>query len=150
MDMIVCFLGKLKLFPLFAIMASALIAGAGVGIVKADELQGIEISKRDCARIVAHKPMADVEYKPGVDASGDPVVPADLPGSAIIEAPNTIVIPITIDVADLFTLPAGVAGETEIGKIEYDIMSDKLEFNGQPLTDPQMAAISAACANLKK
>ncbi|WP_193170544.1 hypothetical protein [Nisaea nitritireducens] len=145
-----CFYTKLKLSAPFLIVGSLFLASVGIGNARADEPKGIEISKKDCARIVAHKPAADVEYKPGVDAADRPVVPADLPGSAIIEAPEKIIIPLTLDVADLFSLPEGVAGEAGIGTIEYDIMSGRLEYNGQQLTDPQMAAISAACANMKE
>ncbi|WP_323795714.1 hypothetical protein [Nisaea sp.] len=148
--MIMCFYAKLKLSAPFLIAGSLFLAGAGLGNAWADEPKGIEISKEDCARLIAHQPSADVEYKPGVDAAGRPVVSADLPGSAIIEAPTKIIIPLTLDVADLFSLPEGVAGEAGIGAIEYDIMSGRLEYNGQQLTDPQMAAISAACANMKK
>ena len=149
-DMIMCFWKKLKLSAPFLIFGTLIFTGAGSVIASADEPQGIEVSKKDCARIVAHEPAADVEYKPGVDAAGKPVAPADLPGSAIIEAPKKIVIPLTLDVAELFSLPAGVAGDTDIGKIEYDIMAGRLEYNGQPLNDPQMAAIVAACGAMKK
>lgn len=148
--MIICFFTKLRLSVPFLIVGSLVLAGGGGGNARADEQKGIEISKKDCARIIAHKPAPDVEYKPGVDAAGRPVAPADLPGSAIIDAPGKIIIPLTLDVADLFSLPEGVAGEAGIGTIEYDIMSGRLEFNGQQLTDPQMAAISAACANMKE
>ncbi len=148
--MIMCFYKKLKLSVPVFVLGSLLVAGAGGGIVQAEEPEGIEISKKDCARIVAHQPSADVEYKPGVDVAGRPVVSADLPGSNIIETPKKIVIPLTLDVADLFSLPDGIAGEAGVGTIEYDIMSGQLEYNGQQITDPQMAAISAACANMKK
>lgn len=149
-DMIMCFYKKLRSSAPILALGSLLLTGAGGEIVRAEEPEGIEISKKDCARLVAHQPSADAEYKPGVDAAGRPVVSADLPGSAIIEAPKKIIIPLTLDVADLFSLPAGVAGEAGVGTIEYDIMSGRLEYNGQQLTDPQMAAISAACASLEK
>lgn len=149
-DMIMCFFRKLKLTAPVMILGALFLTGGGIGNVWAEEPEGIEISKEDCARLIAHEPSADVEYKPGVDSAGRPVVSADLPGSAIIEAPTKIIIPLTLDVADLFSLPEGVAGEAGVGTIEYDIMSGRLEYNGQQLTDPQMAAISAACANMKK
>lgn len=148
--MIMFFCEKLKWPAAVLLLGSVFLPGVGIGLVRADEPEGIEISKEDCARLVAHQPSADVEYKPGVDAAGRPVVSADLPGSVIFEAPKKIIIPLTLDVAELFSLPEGVAGEAGIGTIEYDIMSGRLEYNGQQLTDPQMAAISAACANMKE
>lgn len=117
----------------------------------ADEpTDGLTVTKRDCRRVVAHQPSGDVAYKPGVDVRGNPVAGANVPGSVIIETPKTITIPLTLELADLFSLPEGVSAEAGIGKVEYDIGSGRLEFNGQPLTDPQMAAIAAACANMKK
>ena len=145
-----CFYKKLKLSAPILILGGLFLTGAGIGIVRAEEPEGIEISKEDCARLIAHQPSADVEYKPGVDAAGRPVVSAELPGSVIIEAPKKIIIPLTLDVADLFSMPEGVAGEAGVGTIEYDIMSGRLEYNGQQLTDPQMAVVSAACAKMKK
>ncbi|MEQ8331740.1 hypothetical protein [Nisaea sp.] len=148
MNMFFC--GKFKVPFLFIVAASLCLMIGRPGVSRAEDPEGIEVSKKDCARIVAHQPAPDVDYKPGVDAMGRPVVGADLPGSVIIEAPTKITIPLTLDVAELFALPDGVAGESGIGTIEYDIMSGRLEYNGQPLNDPQMAAISAACAKMKK
>lgn len=115
-----------------------------------DAAEGITVSKRDCRRVTAYQPSGDVDYKPGVDARGNAVAGANLPGSVIIEAPKTITIPLTLELADLFALPPGMEAEAGIGTVKYDIGSGKLEYNGQPLTDPQMAAIAAACAKMKK
>ena len=145
-----CFYEKFRV-PFLSLVAACFCLTTGFpGIARAEEPKGIEVTKKDCARIVAYQPGPDVAYKPGVDAKGRPVVSADLPGSVIIEAPTKITIPLTLDVAELFALPEGVAGESGIGTIEYDIMSGRLEYNGQPLNEPQMAAIVAACANIKK
>ncbi|WP_420404908.1 hypothetical protein [Nisaea sp.] len=133
-----------------AVLATLLFSLPGVASAADDDPAGIKVSKRDCQRVVAYQPSADVDYKPGVDARGNPVKSADLPGSVIIEAPKSITIPLTLELADLFTLPDGMSAEAGIGTVKYDIGSGRMEYNGQPLTDPQMAAIAAACAKMKK
>ncbi|MBI5120564.1 MAG: hypothetical protein HZA67_06125 [Rhodospirillales bacterium] len=40
----------------------------------------VTVSKRDCSRLIAHAPSADVAYKSGVDVKGRKVAPADLEG----------------------------------------------------------------------
>jgi hypothetical protein len=127
-----------------------LLSWSGLAAAAEDSPAGITVSKRDCQRVIAYQPSADVEYKPGVDARGNAVAGADLPGSVIIEAPKSITIPLTLELAELFTLPGGTSAEAGIGTVTYDIGSGRLEYNGQPLTDPQMAAIAAACAKMKK
>ncbi|UUX50238.1 hypothetical protein NUH88_00760 [Nisaea acidiphila] len=144
-----CFLKKLK-FPKAVALAVLLALPVTDALGAGDEPEGITVSKRDCRRVVAYQASGDVDYKPGVDARGNPVKGADLPGSVIIETPKTITIPLTLELADLFTLPAGMSAEAGVGTVKYDIGSGKLEYNGQPLTDPQMAAIAAACAKMKK
>lgn len=112
----------------------------------------VEVTKKDCRRLVAHQPSADVVYQPGVDAYGRPVVPADLPGQVSIKTPDKITINLTIDILERF----GISGasklydaEAQIGKITYDINKGKMEFNGQPLTDPEIALLAEACRNIK-
>ena len=50
----------------------------------------IVITKVDCSRLVRHQPAPDVAYRPGVDARGRAVVPADIPGSGADAIPNLL------------------------------------------------------------
>lgn len=50
----------------------------------------IVITKLDCSRLIRHVPAADVAYKPGVDAKGRVVAPADVPGSGAEAIPNLL------------------------------------------------------------
>ena len=60
----------------------------------------VRISAADCRRAVAHQPRADVEYKPGVDARGRKVAPADLQGQQPqIKLPDVISFDVKIDFA---------------------------------------------------
>lgn len=61
----------------------------------------IVITKLDCSRLIRHTPSADVAYKPGVDARGGAVAPADMPGSGADAIPgllpDVLEFPITIN-----------------------------------------------------
>ena len=113
----------------------------------------VTVSPKDCRRLVAHKPADDVTYKPGVDAYGRPVTPADLPGSQIIKAPDKIIFNITYDALGKLGLTGSsslLSGEATIGEVSYDISSGRMEFNGEPLTDPEIAVLASACKDLGK
>lgn len=71
---------------------------------EAAESKAVTLSKAACARLVQHVPSDDVTYKPGVDARGRPVVPADLGGGPSIVLPDEINIQIGIDLADRLAL----------------------------------------------
>jgi hypothetical protein len=113
----------------------------------------VTVKPGDCRRLVAHKPADDVAYKAGVDAYGRPVTPADLPGTQVIKAPNKITFSITYEaLKDLGVSESSslVTGEASVGEVSYDISKGRLEFNGQPLGDPEIAALAAACKSLGK
>ena len=81
------------------------------GQVHAHEQQAeVTITRADCARLVEHVPSADVAYQPGVDAYGRAVAPADLPGGlhngTQFQVPDTLHIPIEVDLLDRFGFSA--------------------------------------------
>ncbi|MEP2189339.1 MAG: hypothetical protein ABJK54_12615, partial [Alphaproteobacteria bacterium] len=55
------------------------------------------ITKRDCRRVLRHQPSGDVAYKPGVDARGKPVAPADLSGGFKMVLPDVFEFNVTKD-----------------------------------------------------
>ena len=104
------------------------------------------VIRRDaCDPLVGLSPSADVEYRPGVDARGRPVAPADLsPGSA----PRVDEIFIEIDAATrrrfgLSPERRFFAGEATVGVVV--IQDNKAFFNGQPLEDREQAMLSQLC-----
>ncbi len=138
------------------IAASCLVLLAAIGSAGAAEAKPgtaeITVSPKDCRRLVAHVPSADVAYKPGVDAYGRPVKPADLPGTQVIKAPDKITFNITHDALKGLGLSGTsslLSGEATVGEVSYDISSGRMEFNGQPLNDPEIAALAAACKKVK-
>ena len=110
----------------------------------------IRVNGKICRRAVQHVPRDDVAYQAGVDAYGNPVKPADLPGSNFeFDIPDSVSF-------DLDFNPLKYAGNSNLenlfpnassslGVIKYSISSGKLTYNGRPLTNDQNAAIAAAC-----
>ena len=141
---------------LSALAALALLIGSHEVLVAADDKPDtveVTVKPKDCRRLVAHQPSDDVAYKAGVDAYGRPVKPADLPGTQVIKAPNKITFSITHDALEGLGLTGSsslLSGEASVGEVAYDISTGRLEFNGQPLTDPEITALAVACRSLKK
>lgn len=109
----------------------------------------VTISRADCARLVEHVPAPDVAYQPGVDAYGRAVVPAELDGGTAIQTPETLHIPIEIDLLDRFGIPAHPGlyeSDIPIGEVVYQ--NGRLSFNGQPLQDDAAAELSRRCQKI--
>ena len=125
------------------------IAVAASSKAPAQESVKVQITKKDCARVVQHVPADDVAYKAGVDAHGRPVVPADLAGSTL-----AIPLPDVLEFDIAFNPLSGTSkskfGETSlsVGKIRYDINRRKITFNGQPMGDDDLAVLAAKCQEI--
>ena len=107
----------------------------------------LQLSRKDCADVVKHRPTPDTEYQPGVDSHGNPVAPADLESGSTIVLPAIIPIFITVDLQERFHIPANSAlyeGEAAVGIATVDL-DGNVTFNGQPLTDPEADALASAC-----
>lgn len=107
--------------------------------------QVVVLEESACRTIVAHQPDGDVEYKPGVDVHGKPVVEADLNASPI-QMPETMSFYITVDVMKYagITPPQGVEGKAVVGRV--DIGKDgRMLFNGQPMEGQAEASLRALC-----
>ena len=139
--------GVAIVFAMFAVPVDVLGDEAKPGTAE------VTVSPEDCRRLVAHRPADDVTYKPGVDAYGRPVTPADLPGTQVIKAPDKITFNITYDALGKLGLTGSsslLSGEAMIGEVSFDISFGRLEFNGEPLTDPEIAVLASACKSLEK
>ncbi len=114
-----------------------------------DQKAEVTITRADCARLVEHVPAPDLAYQPGVDAYGRAVAPAELNSAAQIQAPETLHIPIEIDLFDRFGIPANPAlyeSDIPIGEVIY--RDDRLTFEGQPLQDEAAAELSRRCQKI--
>lgn len=81
---------------LTGIAGAALFVTSGIGAVLADA-QRVSISKRDCQRLVQAETGPDVAYRPGVDARGRAVAPADVGGGFQMKIPDVITFDVNID-----------------------------------------------------
>lgn len=109
----------------------------------------ITVSATDCQRLVQHQPAADVAYTPGVDVNGNPVAPADLPGSVTIRTPTEVTFEVTYDLLSNYDVAEdsvlAARGEASVGTVRYDLLSGVLTFNGERLDDPETAALRELC-----
>lgn len=105
----------------------------------------VRVTTTDCEFLVRHRPAPDIAYQPGVDVRNRPVVPADLEAPRL-RLPDTIEIPITVDLQKRFGIPSDSAlfeAEAEIGRIAVE--GDRITFNGRPLRDSELVALAEAC-----
>ena len=112
----------------------------------------LTISTADCRRLVAHAPSADVTYKGGVDVRGKPVVPADLPGSAVIDLPEFIEIPITVDTAQrlgrgepggILGARRGLEGKAALGTLT--VKGNDVFWNGKQIQSQDEVFMAESC-----
>jgi hypothetical protein len=118
----------------------------GEALLGAPAKADIAITRQDCQYLVRHQPAPDVAYQPGVDVHGNPVAPADLNGGAQIKLPETIYIPIEVDIGQRYHIPANSPlwkATAELGTVA--ITGDQVTYNGQPLTPDDNAALVALC-----
>ena len=111
--------------------------------------QTVSITYEECQRFTRHVPDDDVTYKPGVDAQGRSVAPADLNGGFKIDPPTEFSIPVTIDLQKRFGLPMDpnlFQTEAQIGNIVY--RDGRAWFNGQPLPLENRSEIIRVCKEL--
>lgn len=112
----------------------------------------IVITKIDCSRLVRHSPAPDVAYKPGVDAKGRAVAPADMPGSGADAipglVPDVLEIPLTIKPLQGASYAKRGSGDSQatLGTVRYDMGKGIFTFNGQPLGSPEQEELARACA----
>lgn len=90
--------------PLLLLLSACAVTGAALAEEPRDSTAPLRIviTKTDCQRLLRHTPSADVAYKPGVDAKGRKVAPADLDGGAAAAmaqqmVPDVIEFPITVN-----------------------------------------------------
>lgn len=110
----------------------------------------VTVTKSDCARLVKHVPAPDVAYRPGVDARGRPVAPADLEGAVRIAPPQTIVLELEVDLQDRFGTPANpdlFEADAQIGQVVVR-PDGRAYYNGQPLQDEAAFQLTQRCQEI--
>jgi hypothetical protein len=124
-------------------LALAFCFGALTAPAAADRMR---ISRADCQKLVQYRPDPGVAYKPGVDVHGNPVAPADLPGSA-----SRVPIPKQVEFDISFNPLKGAMRrrfnqtELHVGTVRYDLGTGEVTFNGVPLTNAQKDEVAYRC-----
>ena len=115
----------------------------------ADE-PSVWVSPYDCAALTAHRPDASVEYRPGVDAAGRPVAPADLPGhESLAIGTDEVSIELRIPLSEFYEAPASLQpliGNAEIDPGRVTVRDGVAYLGDHRLTDQDQNAIARACA----
>ncbi len=132
--------------PWFSLALAALLAIADASAQAAD--RPIIVSSAVCETIAHVNDAPGVAYTPGVDADGNEVAPADLPGgdNALNKAVASAPIKITIDLQKRFGIPANAnlfQGESQIGYVT--IADGKAYLDGHPLDIAEQGLLTAAC-----
>lgn len=108
----------------------------------------VQISEQDCSQLARHVAANDVAYQPGVDVSGNAVAPADLEGSGQITMPETVIIPLTLDLASRLGIPpegnADYLARPVIGDVAIGA-DGRVTFNGMPLTSEAQHELAQKC-----
>jgi hypothetical protein len=108
--------------------------------------QDLVIERQACrVLLVGHRPSDDVTYKPGVDAHGRAVAPADLTPSAPVLA-EEFVFDLRVDLAP--RLPASsplFLPQLSVGRVTAK-PDGSIAFNGVALARPERVALAELCA----
>lgn len=108
-----------------------------------------------CAGLTAHRPLDDVAYQPGVDASGNDVAPADLDGQGGLDLgpDHTYRLDIAVPLNEAIEIdPDGALGSVDDSDINVGtvtVSNGEVRFNGRPLGSAEAHAVAEACAALQ-
>ncbi|MBU6474384.1 MAG: hypothetical protein KGQ70_00325 [Alphaproteobacteria bacterium] len=113
----------------------------------AEEPNDLGITQQDCENLVNYQTPPGVDYQPGVDADGNPVVPADITPSPVT-LPETYSFTLNVDAAKYLglTVPAGSQGLMPVGKVTVDTKTGAATWNGQPMEGEAVATLKDWCA----
>lgn len=144
-------IGKVRV----AVFSAALVLAIPVADVKAQKQDSgdadlrIRINGDLCKKFTDHVPSADVAYKPGVDARGRPVAPAEIGGSKPSFLPKTIEFPVTVDVFERVgqVVPPGVDGKLNVGAVRLD--GNRVLFNGIDIASSEDVMLACKGARMR-
>jgi hypothetical protein len=121
----------------------------------------IDLSREQCRQmIISHKPSNSVEYTPGIDVAGNPVAPADLPGSKQFDIGKSVSIDIDLPLrkfapknlrqgpgSNKYVREAIRGSSIHTGTIHID-ENNQTWINGQPVHDEALEEIRKYCTEM--
>jgi hypothetical protein len=121
-------------------------AAVFAAMLHAAAAQTVVVDSAACRALTVHQPAPDVAYRPGVDAMGRAVPPADLGGAP---QPSPLARNFVFDLnADLrpYLRPGSALFQPQLSVGRVSVAPDgTVLFNGQPLGQADRAALAAAC-----
>ena len=137
----------MRIPPMLAVLSVSIALAGAAGS------ETVEVPDEACAAVLAHTPGDDVAFKPGVDVRGKAVQPADLPNRSGLKIPQNILVELALPLrqgASTSTTKVGRAdAAVPLGSLAVDVASGRLIFNGEPLDEPDVAAVAEACRRRK-
>ncbi len=133
----------MKAFSFFHGIAATVLLAATPAAAEPSTVR-VALQEEACRRLVAHVPAPDVAYRPGVDARGRAVAPADLPGSGGGSWLRPLVVPLTLDLGERIDLPPGVAADIPLFDLTVDALG-RVRLDGRPIDDRTTVLLAAAC-----
>jgi hypothetical protein len=104
----------------------------------------VMLTPETCAHLARLLPNGG-DLKPGVDAQGRAVAPADLAGASRPQI-NNFPVEITSDLQRRLGIPANPNSFQPLLRLGFvTIRDNRAYFNGEPLSDPDQAQLTTAC-----
>lgn len=104
----------------------------------------VVLTREDCARLQGVAPGDAVDYVPGVDVEGRPVVAADLPRGAFNPALRAAEIEVELGGFGRRWRPFARPADIIVGRIGFD-RDGAILLNGEPLAAADRERLAAAC-----
>ncbi len=108
----------------------------------------VTIAESECRNLTIHTPSPDVKYRPGTDAQGRAVAPADLGNRQRFQPPKEFTIDVTRRLASQNSSLSSFKAEASI--LQLRVKDGRVYYGDQQLGDRDQRAIAQACAEMMK
>lgn len=108
----------------------------------------VTIAESECRNLTVHAPSPDVKYRPGQDAQGRAVAPADLNNRQRFQPPKEFTIDVTRRLASQNSQVNSFKAEANI--LQLKVKDGRVYYGDQQLGDRDQRAIAQACAEMMK
>lgn len=108
----------------------------------------VTIAESECRNLTIHTPSPDVKYRPGTDAQGRAVAPADLGNRQRFQPPKEFTIDVTRRLASQNSSVNSFKAEANI--LQLRVKDGRVYYGDQQLGDRDQRAIAQACAEMMK
>jgi hypothetical protein len=108
----------------------------------------VTIAESECRNLTVHTPAPDVKYRPGQDAQGRAVAPADLNNRQRFQPPKEFTIDVTRRLASQNSQVNSFKAEANI--LQLKVKDGRVYYGDQQLGDRDQRAIAQACAEMMK